>query len=90
MKKGIHPPLYKTVVTCSCGESFETISTRESLRVEICSKCHPYFTGKKKIIDTGGRVDRLKKRYEGSSGVYQFSDESGDKAKTETENNPQN
>jgi len=75
MKKGIHPNLYKATVTCACGEVFETISTRAELRVELCSKCHPYFTGKKKIIDTAGRVDKLRKRYEGSTGQYQFSGE---------------
>jgi large subunit ribosomal protein L31 len=73
MKKGIHPGLYKAKVTCACGEVFETISTREELRVELCSKCHPYFTGRKKIIDTAGRVDKLRKRYEGSTGQYQFA-----------------
>ncbi len=78
MKKGIHPAIYKSVVTCSCGETFETISTKQTLRVEICSKCHPFFTGRKKIVDTGGRVDKLKKRYEGSSGKYQFSTESAE------------
>jgi len=75
MKKGIHPNLYKATVTCACGEAFETISTRQELRVELCSKCHPYFTGRKKIIDTAGRVDKLRKRYEGSTGQYQFAGE---------------
>jgi len=75
MKKAIHPALYKATVTCACGEVFETISTRQELRVELCSKCHPYFTGRKKIIDTAGRVDKLRKRYEGSTGRYQFADE---------------
>ena len=75
MKKNIHPKLHKSVVTCSCGETFETISTRDTLKVEICSKCHPYFTGKKKIIDKGGRVDRFKKRYAKAAGAYQFSEE---------------
>lgn len=85
MKKGIHPAIYKTVVTCSCGASFETISTRENLRVDMCSKCHPYFTGKKKMMDTGGRVDRFKKRYEGSSGAYQFSEETSETVENEKE-----
>ena len=75
MKKDIHPALHKATVTCSCGETYETISTRESLKVEICSKCHPYFTGKKKIIDKGGRVERFKKRYAKSEGAYKFSEE---------------
>ncbi|MCD6217171.1 50S ribosomal protein L31 [bacterium] len=83
MKKGIHPKLHKVTVTCSCGETYETISTRESLKVEICSKCHPYFTGKKKIIDKGGRVDRFKRRYAKASGAYKFTEEGAETEKTE-------
>ena len=78
--------LYKSVVTCSCGEAFETISTRETLRVEICSKCHPYYTGRKKTFDAGGRVDRFKKRYEGSGGAYQFSEETTETGESEEAN----
>jgi large subunit ribosomal protein L31 len=63
MKEGIHPKYTTATVRCVCGESFETGSTKKELRVEICSKCHPFFTGKQKLIDTGGRVDRFKKRY---------------------------
>lgn len=63
MKKGIHPKYFQTTVTCACGESFTTGSTKENLRVEICSKCHPFFTGQQKIVDTGGRVERFKRRY---------------------------
>ena len=63
MKQGIHPDYKKTTVTCACGETFETGSVKENIRVEICSKCHPFFTGKQKLVDTGGRVDRFKKRY---------------------------
>ena len=63
MKKGIHPD-YKTVtVKCACGATFETKSTADEIRVEICSKCHPFFTGRQKLVDTGGRVDRFKKRF---------------------------
>lgn len=83
MKKAIHPKLHKAVVSCSCGETYETISTRETLKVEICSKCHPYFTGKKKIIDKGGRVDRFKRRYAKASGAYKFTEESAETEKTE-------
>ena len=83
MKKKIHPKLHKAVVTCSCGATFETISTRDALKVEICSKCHPYFTGKKKIIDKGGRVDRFKKRYAKAKGAYQFSEEGTESGKPE-------
>ncbi|HEY8500913.1 MAG TPA: 50S ribosomal protein L31 [Clostridia bacterium] len=63
MKEGIHPEYNKAVVRCACGETFETGSTKKELRVEICSKCHPFFTGKQKFVDTGGRVDRFKKKY---------------------------
>ena len=63
MKTGIHPE-YKTItVTCACGEQFETGSVKGNVHVEICSKCHPFFTGKQKFIDTGGRVDRFRKKY---------------------------
>ncbi|MGI6096738.1 MAG: 50S ribosomal protein L31 [Dethiobacteria bacterium] len=63
MKKDIHPQYGKAIVTCACGETFETGSTKKELRVEICSKCHPFFTGKQKFVDSGGRVERFKKKY---------------------------
>ncbi|MBM7582423.1 large subunit ribosomal protein L31 [Caldicoprobacter guelmensis] len=63
MKKGIHPEYGEAVVRCACGETFVTGSTKKEIRVEICSKCHPFFTGKQKLVDTGGRVERFKKRY---------------------------
>ncbi len=63
MKEGIHPKYQKATVTCVCGNTFQTGSTKKELRVEICSKCHPFFTGKQKLVDAGGRVDRFKKRY---------------------------
>ena len=63
MKDGIHPNYKQTTVRCACGNEFVTGSTKEDIRVEICSKCHPFFTGKQKLVDTGGRVDRFKKRY---------------------------
>lgn len=63
MKEAIHPKYETTTVTCACGETFETKSTKQGIRVEICSKCHPFFTGKQKLVDTGGRVDRFKKRF---------------------------
>jgi large subunit ribosomal protein L31 len=63
MKSGIHP-VYKIVtVTCACGESFTTRSTKDDMRLEICAKCHPFFTGKQKLIDSAGRVERFEKRY---------------------------
>ena len=63
MKEGIHPVYNKITATCACGNSFETASTQKAIRVEICSKCHPFFTGRQKLVDTGGRVDRFKKRF---------------------------
>ncbi|NLM37826.1 MAG: 50S ribosomal protein L31 [Firmicutes bacterium] len=66
MKKNIHPQYGKAIVTCACGETFETGSTKKEIRVEICSKCHPLFTGKQKIIDSGGQVEKFQKRMEKS------------------------
>ena len=65
MKKGIHPDYVATTVVCGCGNTFETRSTASSGRitVEVCSQCHPFYTGKQKILDTGGRVARFEKRY---------------------------
>lgn len=63
MREGIHPEYKNTVIKCACGATWETRSTKENISVEICSKCHPYFTGKQKLVDTGGRVDKFRKRY---------------------------
>lgn len=63
MKKGIHPNYGRAVVICACGERFETRSTKREIRVEVCSKCHPFFTGKQKYIDTAGRVQKFKRKY---------------------------
>jgi large subunit ribosomal protein L31 len=64
MKAKIHPEYYTDAkVTCSCGNTFTTGSTKKTLRVELCSKCHPFFTGEQKIVDTAGRVERFKRRY---------------------------
>ena len=63
MKEGIHPTYEKCKIICACGEVVETRSTKGGdIRVEICSKCHPFYTGKQKLVDTGGRVDKFKKR----------------------------
>ncbi len=63
MKKGIHPNYKQTTVTCACGETFVTGSTRENIRVEICSKCHPFYTGQRKFVDSEGRVQKFAKKY---------------------------
>ena len=62
MKEKIHPKYGKSTVKCACGETFETGSVNPKLSVDICSKCHPFYTGKQKLVDTGGRVDKFKKR----------------------------
>jgi len=63
VKEGIHPKYENTTIKCACGAAYDTASTKEKISVEICSKCHPFFTGKQKLVDTGGRVDRFKKRF---------------------------
>ncbi|MBO4949587.1 MAG: 50S ribosomal protein L31 [Clostridia bacterium] len=63
MKQGIHPEYVEATVKCACGETFTTRSTKSELRVDICSKCHPFFTGKQKFVDAGGRVDKFKKKF---------------------------
>ena len=69
MKKGIHPAYMDCIITCACGEVIHTRSTVPKIRVEICSKCHPLFTGRQKLIDTEGRVDRFHRRYRGKKGA---------------------
>jgi large subunit ribosomal protein L31 len=63
MKQGIHPDVKTCTVSCACGNSFETKSTTETLRVEICNECHPFFTGSEKIVDATGRVEKFNKRF---------------------------
>ena len=64
MKKGIHPEYKETTITCACGNVIHTRSTRQNIRVEICSACHPFFTGEKqKIVDTAGRVEKFRRKY---------------------------
>jgi len=64
MKEGIHPEYQETTITCVCGNVIHTRSTKKDIKTEICSNCHPFMTGKQKIIDTAGRVERFKKKYE--------------------------
>ncbi|MBQ7348573.1 MAG: 50S ribosomal protein L31 [Clostridia bacterium] len=65
MKEAIHPDYHEVTVVCACGETFKTGSTKkaDTINVDICSKCHPFFTGKQKLVDSGGRVDKFNKRY---------------------------
>ena len=85
MKKKIHPKYHENVkVTCTCGSTFETGGTAKEMKVELCSACHPFFTGKKKLVDTAGRVERFKRRYEGAKGGYQFKDTPREEVKEES------
>lgn len=63
MKQGIHPNYETTTIKCACGNVIETRSTKKDIRVDICSSCHPFFTGRQKLVDTGGRVERFNKRF---------------------------
>jgi len=63
VKKDIHPELHMVTAVCACGNTFQTRSTKEELRLEICSACHPFFTGKQKLVDSAGRVERFQRRY---------------------------
>ncbi|HVN67912.1 MAG TPA: 50S ribosomal protein L31 [Candidatus Sulfotelmatobacter sp.] len=65
MKPGIHPKYFKTTATCACGAAYEIGSTKENIRVDICSACHPLFTGKQKMLDTEGRIQKFQKKYAG-------------------------
>ena len=68
MKAGIHPLYVNAKVVCACGNTFETRSTKQLIKLEICSKCHPFFTGQQKLIDTAGRVERFQKRFKATAG----------------------
>ena len=65
MKKDIHPELHLVTAVCACGNTFETYSTKDEMRLEICNECHPFFTGRQKLIDSAGRVERFQRRYAG-------------------------
>ena len=65
MKEGIHPKTRKTILVCACGNRIETTGTKEEIHVEICSVCHPFYTGRQRLLDTAGRVDRFKRKYGG-------------------------
>jgi large subunit ribosomal protein L31 len=69
MKEGIHPDYVEATVRCSCGNTFTTRSTKADLHVELCNECHPFFTGKQKLVDSGGRVERFQRRYGGRRGA---------------------
>ena len=63
MKDGIHPEYVETVITCTCGASYHTRSTKKNIHVEVCASCHPFFTGQQRLVDTAGRVEKFKRKY---------------------------
>ena len=63
MKKGIHPNYIEATISCACGSSFQTLSNKPLLKIDVCSKCHPFFSGQQRILDTAGRVERFRKRF---------------------------
>jgi len=67
MKKDIHPQLFEVMATCACGNAFQTTSTSDSMQIDICSKCHPFFTGSRKFVDTAGRIEKFQQRYANKS-----------------------
>ncbi len=69
MKKGIHPEFKNTTASCACGNKIEVGSTKENIKVEICAKCHPFYTGKQNLVDTAGRIERFRKKYAGFDAV---------------------
>jgi len=74
MKKDVHPEYQECVVTCACGNTFKTSSTKKEIRVEICSSCHPFFTGKQKFIDSAGRVEKFKKKFGDAQDIKKAKD----------------
>jgi large subunit ribosomal protein L31 len=79
MKEGIHPQYQKAVVHCACGNEFETGSTIQEIKVEICSKCHPFFTGKQKLVDAAGRVEKFRTKYANTESVKTSKSKKGKK-----------
>lgn len=73
MKAKIHPKYFEVTVSCACGEEFKTRSTKKEIRLEICSKCHPFFTGKQRLVDTAGRVERFYRKYQKGNNPEQLA-----------------
>ncbi len=74
MRDGIHPKYETTTITCACGSKFETRSTRPNLRIDVCSRCHPFFTGEQRLMDTGGQVERFRRRAQRAAQSQQASE----------------
>jgi large subunit ribosomal protein L31 len=95
LKKGIHPEYQETTITCACGNVIHTRSTKTNVRVEICSSCHPFFTGKQKLVDTAGRVERFRRKYgleeagEEEVPAQESSDQPADTEESKTKANEQ-
>ena len=83
MKDKIHPKYLECAVTCGCGETFQTRATQPEINVEICSKCHPFYTGKQKLVDTAGRVEKFQRRY-ANAAYRQSGEQAGDRAEEPT------
>lgn len=81
MKEGIHPEYKETTITCVCGNVIETRSTKKDIKIDICSNCHPFITGKQKLIDTAGRVEKFKKKYEPKAAIAPAAKKTTKKAK---------
>jgi len=88
MKEGIHPEYKTAVVTCACGNTFTTRSTLESIHVEICSNCHPFFTGRQKLVDTAGRVERFRRKYGDAGGKKKSKKSKAAKPETAAQEQP--
>ena len=84
MREKIHPKYIDCLVTCGCGETFQTRSTQPKIQVEICSKCHPFYTGKQKFVDTAGRVEKFQKKYGWSNQAAEAQASKGKKQAEET------
>ena len=87
MKKDIHPKYVEATVTCGCGETFVTRSTKDKILVEVCGKCHPFYTGKQKYVDSAGRIEKFQRKYnwKGASTAPKNSDKTDEKGQSEDE-----
>ena len=89
MKKGIHPKYIDSTIVCACGHTVHTRSTKETIHVEICSQCHPFYTGKQKLVDSAGRVERFQKRYAPAKKAKKETTEKAEQETKPEEDQPQ-
>jgi len=85
MRENIHPKIMETTVTCGCGETFVTRSTTSKIHVEVCSKCHPFYTGKQKFVDAAGRVERFRQKFKWTDKTKEGSDKSAENSNADTQ-----